>query len=261
MKPAILSFFNKSKFMFKGLLYFLFVLIFVNLIVSANDTLTRILFSVVMILVLAFNILFDFLKHLYFLMQKALIVDCDFAEVEKNRNRLVHFDVLKGMKTSLILFDTLYLIDQNKPEEVFALLDKEQRFFSGHLDYLFIRYHSLFKCYTLINNKNQAKKAYHELNKLRDVSLRRANKQMNLLYNWKQIDGLLNYVEKDYKKAFSAYIACSTANMNSRELTHYYYEFALVCHKANNKKQFRNCLDTLIEINPSSPYTRELGLL
>lgn len=249
-----LKYSHHVRIILKVVLYLLFIAIFYNLIASSNNLTASLLYTCVLIVVLSFNILYDYLKKLLQDMQKALVVDCDDTKVVLLRNKIRKIDFINGMKNDLILFDILHELDKNNPDAVLDLLSKNKKFMSGHLDYIFIRDHSEFKAYSLLNNKTRAREAFDKLDTLRETSQRTKNRQMGLLYNWDQIDALNYFVHNDFKKSLKTYLQTNTSKMNNRELIHYYYELGAVYKELKKENEFKTCMDYIKSINPFSPF-------
>lgn len=248
----------KLKPLFKVMLYLFFIFIMINIALAYESLWMRIFVIATMLVVIAFNLLFDHLRGLLEKMQIALTIDCDLEEVEGLRTKFKQTDLLRGMKNDLLLFDVLYLLDQNRPEEVIALINSKEKFFSGQLDYLFIKYHSLLKAYSLLHDKEKANESYEAIDKLRQTSLRKKNKRMNLLYNWDQIDALHALVNHQFNQALQKYKACDTRNMNPRELLHFNYELGSVYKALSQSRKAHECFAEVRRISPKSPFVKEV---
>lgn len=244
----------------KVLLYLCFVVIYLNFFLGTQDIVMRILYTGVMIIVVAFNLLYDCLKYWYQQLQKAFTIDCDLEKATFYRNKILKYDLLKGMRDSLALSDILMSLDANQPEAILELLDIHQKLLHTTLDYLYISHHSQFKAYTLLNNRTQAQKAYQQLVKLKEVSQRQRNRQISPLYNWYQIDGLYDYIQKDYKKSLAKYKQCNLAQMNPREQLHYHHELAHVYRSLKQNDQVLIQIEAMKEIASTSPLLKEENL-
>ncbi len=250
----IIKLFYKVKPIFNIILYILFVLIYLSLIRSTNDIFTKIFFTIVLILVVAFNLLYDYLKYLYQKLQIAFTIELDLGQAQKLKEKIIKFDVFKGFKDSLLLSDVLMSLDNNQPQLTLDLLDSNPKFFTSSVDMIYIRNHSAFKAYTLLENRSKSKQTFQELNKFREVSQRKNNKQISPLYNWDQIDALYLYITKDYKKSVELYKKSNVNNMNPRELTHYYYEYYLSLLAIGNLNEAKTTMSSLKKLNPESRF-------
>lgn len=236
------------------LVFIAFIFISINSIMQQESIFMKFVIAIIAIIVLGVSVFYEFLKLKYSQLQKSLVSASNHQETLQLRNQLVSLDKVKGMKDSVTLFDVLFLLDQNKPQEVLNLIDENEKLFKSSLDALLIKRHSIFKAYQLLGNRTQSKKAYQELEKLKETNLNKA-KKMNLLYNWQQIEALNTfYNQQDYQKALKQYQSIDTSKYNPRELIHLYSEYKELAKRINNKELVNELNSKIIAINPSSPF-------
>lgn len=250
----IIKLYYKVKPFLKIILYLLFILIYIGLIGNTHDPFTKVFFTAVLVLVVLFNILYDYLKYLYQQLQIAFTIELDLEKAQNFRDKICKHDLFKGFKDSILLSDLLISLDTNQPQLTLDLIDSNPKFFTSSMDMIYIRNHSIFKAYTLLENRTKSKQAYQELNKLRDVSQRKSNKQLSPLYNWDQIDALYFYISKNSKKSIEKFKNCNTSTMNPRELTHYYYEYYLALLSLEKNKEAELIMKSLKNLNPQSKF-------
>ncbi|MGX7244460.1 hypothetical protein ACWOC1_06390 [Enterococcus quebecensis] len=209
-------------FVKKGLLwiaYLLFAVYIGYLIYTTQELGTKLLFGSLGCIVLSITLLFEYLKNIYEKMIYALTVDCDLKRADELKMILQKKDLFNGFKQSIIIFDSLLLLDEGKYDICLEHLYKNQLFFHSTLDYLFIYYHTQMHCYSFLNDEKNVKIAIEHLSKLKNVK----KKQMRGLFSWHEIAGISYFHQNRNKKCLSELELIDKNRLNNRELTYLLY--------------------------------------
>lgn len=225
----------KSLFLGKRLLlwfvYFLFACYIVALCLTSTSIGSKLIFGGIGLLALVIVALFEYLKLAYENMVATLTVACDLPNAYKQRQAFEKKDLLNGFKQSLVIFDTLLLIDQGNYQACLTHLAAHKSFFHGTIDYLFIYYHSQLYCYHFLSDEMNIQTVLIKLNQLRASS----KKQGRGLFSWQEIDALAYYHQGRKKKSLATFDLIDENRLNYRELT-YLYLFKADCLFALDKK-------------------------
>ncbi|MDH6363940.1 tetratricopeptide (TPR) repeat protein [Enterococcus sp. PF1-24] len=200
-------------------IYGIFAAYIVYLVVTAPLLSTKLIFGGVGLFVLTVALYFEYLKILYANMIAKLTVDCDIPKAEELQNKLIKRDFAKGFQKSLILFDSLLLMDQGKYTGCSLHLQEHHEFFHGSLDYLFIYYHTQLHLAYFFNDQELAERTYSKLQSLKN----QPKKKMKPLFSWDEIEGVNYFISQRYSKSIQAFEKVNTNLFNPRELVYYRY--------------------------------------
>lgn len=243
------------KFILKILMVIVFVYVFYDLIKKANNIPIKVFYACFGTIILLGTLFYEYLKHIYNQMIIALTIECNHQKYNQLKEKLKKLDVFKGFKQSFIISDTLYYIDCKNGEKLLEILNENENFYRGNLDYLLIYQHSLFSAYCLLNNRTQAKKSFESLNKLRQTNQRKRKKVMKLLYNWDEIDGQAQlYIHHDPKKALTYFNNVKTSKLNPRERVLLFAKMASAYKQLNSYQQVLKYEQNIRSYNANSPY-------
>lgn len=218
---------------------------------KSTSDFNRALIVIILILVLGFNIHYDYLKHKLNIIMNDISSAKPHQETQEKIDQLTKIDKLKGIESSLIIPQVLLYLDANKPQEALDHIDKNQSFFTSKPDYLLIRNFSNFKAHSLMANTNKTLESYSELKKIKTSNFK--SKHMNLLYNWDEIEALQLMSIKKYKQALQLLLKIDDKYFNPREKVHLYHEIKTCYAKTQNKVMAENYQKKIIDINPRSP--------
>ncbi|MCI5772930.1 MAG: hypothetical protein MR210_00015 [Erysipelotrichaceae bacterium] len=179
-------------------------------------------------------------------MIKALTIEGDLAKALTLKMRLIKKDKLHNYQKSLLIFDTLYNLDCDQHQKNIDLLQANQRFFQGSLDYLLIRNYTYFISYYYLNNRSLLKTYYDKLLHLKDAKIK--GQKVSPLYNWDLLEAIYQLALKNYRKSHTFFKNTDTTNLNNRELALYHLEYGRCLCKlqryAQAKKQLQKCCET-----------------
>ena len=229
------------------LIYVVFVGYSIHLIIEAPELSVKLTYGAITIIFMSICILSEYLRILYRNSIKALNLKCDPITSREINAKILKFDLFKSYTQTLKIMETLLLIDENKAEECLTFLEDNEKLFKQNLDYLLIRNYSAFKAYFMIDNKSKVKKFYPEVTKLKGAKIK--GSKVSPLYSWEEIDAVYYLSSKDYKKSRNAFESAHLGNMNSRELSHFYYEFALLAIAEGKSVEAIKHLDAVIEMS------------
>lgn len=251
---TLIRLYQKCRPFIMGIVFALFGYIAIRAINQSESLGMKIFIGVTALIVFIISAFYEYLKIKFTDLQKSLVTAKNIAQTEEKRDNLNKLDFKRGMKDSITLFDVLFTLDKNQPQQTLNVLKENEPLFKVNLDNLLIKRYSTFKAYTLLNNRTQAKAAYHELSKLKETNLNKA-KRMSLLYNWQQIEALNTYFnQQDYKKAIKMYNDIDTSNMNPRELLHLNVEKREVAKHLRNQQIIDETNSVINSISDDSPF-------
>ncbi|MGX7413789.1 hypothetical protein [Enterococcus caccae] len=220
----------------KGLLwgiYILFALYICNLVINSQDLGAKLIFGSLGFILLGISILFEYLKNLYEKMIYALTVECDLNKAIELKTRLKKKDLFNGFKQSIIIFDSLLLLDGGKYDTCLEHLHVNQHFFHSTLDYLFIYYHTQMYCYFFLKDEKNLATCLENLFKLKQVK----KKRMHHLFSWHEIAGINYFRQGRNKKCLSELDLIDKNRLNNREMTYILYLKAQCLLKLNEQSE------------------------
>ena len=100
-----------------------FVFITYNTIIHQESLAMKIFIFIVAVIVIGVTLFYEYLKKKYTDLQKSLVTAHSIKETQALRDELVKLDKVNGMKDSIALFDVLFSLDKNQPEETLRLLE------------------------------------------------------------------------------------------------------------------------------------------
>lgn len=219
MKKMVWKSLHLTKKIFWWSVYLLFLLYIFYLVGTAEGLLAKTLFGTVGISVFLIVCLFEYLKLIYEKMIYALTVECNLEQAKCLKETLNKKDWLRGFNKSIIIFDTLLLLDEGRYSDCLAHLKEHQTFFRSTLDYLFIYYHTQMQCYYFLNEFETLNDVLKSLNKLKQAD----KKQLRGLFNWHEIDGVNYFSQNRNRKSYDTLNLIDSAYLNNRELTYILY--------------------------------------
>ena len=206
----------------KGILWFiylLFALYICYLVITSHSLSAKLIFGCIGGIVLGIVVLFEYLKNVYEKMIYALTVECDLENAVTLKKKLEKKDLFNGFKQSIIIFDSLLLLDEGNYEVCLAHLHKNQHFFHSTLDYLFIYYHTQMYCYFFLKDEENLTTCLEHLLKLKNAK----KKQMSGLFSWHEIIGIRYFYQNRNKKCLSELALIDKNRLNNREMTYLLY--------------------------------------
>lgn len=236
---------------FHAIIYIIFLVYSVSLIVKADNTGTKITYIAITIIMLSVVLFYEYLQYHYEQSIKALNYDCDPAKSKEIFDALQKKDIVHAYRNQRVIYDVLYNLSVYRPDEAISIIESHDKIFRGDIDQLLIRNVSLFLAHIEANNKTAAKKSYPEALKLKGTKIK--GKKLAALYSWEELEALNFYISNDYKKAVKSYETVKTNYMNNRELTQYYYYYALSLAGANRNDEARRTMAKVIEIANKLP--------
>lgn len=220
MNSSIKSLFIKGyygwKVVFNILIYLAFFAYVLYLIIQASHISTKILYSLILIIVLGTCLYYEYLKQLYHKTVGILINDCDPIKARHSSELLRKRDLFNGFKGSLTIFNVLLLMDEGKYDECRKYLIDNDKFFRASIDNIFIKFHTELQLAWLLDNPSLGESAMTGLNKIRNTN----QKKYSPLFSWDEIDGLNCYIKSRYSKALSYLNHVDASKLNAREQTY-----------------------------------------
>lgn len=201
------------------MVYLIFAFYIGHLVLTVPAFGTKVIFGSIGTIVLSIVLLFEYLKNSYEKMIYALTIECDLTIAKQRKIDLQKKDLFNGFKQSIIIFDSLLLLDEGKYQECLAHLERHQRFFHGTLDYLFIYYHTQMYCYYFLKDQKNLHISLEHLTKLQSTN----KKQMRGLFSWHEIIGINYLYQNRNRKCLKELELIDQNKLNNRELTYLLY--------------------------------------
>lgn len=246
------SFDEHTRKIFIFTIYGIFLVFNIYKIIETPIIEGKIAYSLLSSIILSISIYAKYLRSIYVKLIKALNFECDIIKAAELKEKLFNKDIFKNYKNSILIFDTLYNLDQGKYHENIELLKQNQKFFKGSLDYLLIRNYTYFiSCYYL-KKRNEVYEYYQQLQQLKGAKIK--GKKINPLYNWELIDAIYFLTLKEDKKANKAFQAIDPVYFNNRELAFYYLEFGRCLMRLNKVNEAKKCFNQCIIIANNTIY-------
>ncbi|MTD42350.1 hypothetical protein GIX45_27730 [Erwinia sp. CPCC 100877] len=208
-----------GKKIFLGCIYLIFAGYIGYLILDTAELGTKLIFGLIGVLVLGIILLFEYLKNLYEKMIYALTVECEIPKALELKERLQQKDLFNGFKQSIIIFDSLLLLDTGNYTGCLHHLEQNQSFFRSTLDYLFIYYHTQLYCYFFLNEQEKLFSVVKELSKLKHAK----KQQLSQLFSWHEIAGIGYFAQNRNKKCLNEFAQVDQTRLNNRELAYHLY--------------------------------------
>lgn len=202
-------------------------------------------YLLLLIIILGIACWAEYIKIQYVYMIKCLAMEGNHGKARFYYNKLKKIDFLKNYKNTLIIFDTLYYQDINKPKQCIQIIEENPKLFSSSLDMLLIKNYTYLYSYHQLHNKTKVNYYYTEICKLKGTKIK--GKKVSPLFSWDFIDSLYAYSTKDYKKCKTILNNMHIENLNNRELSQYYLCLGDVCRKLNNKEEAIEAYKTTIK--------------
>lgn len=206
----------------KALLWlaYLILALYIGYLVLTSQTIgAKLIYGCMGTVVLSIVLLFEYLKASYEKMIYALTVECDLDKATKQKADLQRKDLFNGFKQSIIIFDSLLLLDKGNYQECLTHLQNHHHFFHGTWDYLFIYYHTQLSCYSFLNDEKNVRISFDHLVKLRSAQKR----HLRGLYSWHEIIGLNYFYQNRNQKCLNELHLVDQHKLNNRELTYFLY--------------------------------------
>lgn len=207
-------------------IYLIFIGYVIYLGITTEMLIAKITFITIGSLVISISCYYEYLKTIYEKMITSLTMETDILLAKKYRQQLLEKDKFKGFKNSVILFDSLLLIDEGNYQECLNHMEKHQRFFRSTIDYLFIYYHHSLICYYFLRDN---KRATNQLKKLADFK-KMKQKRYSPLFSWEEIDGIRYALAGRNKKSITQFKKVAVKQLNLREQAYLYFMIA-DCYK------------------------------
>jgi hypothetical protein len=208
-----------GKKIFTWCLYLIFAGNICYLLMQTPQVGTKLIFGLAGVIVLVIVLLFEYLKNLYEKMIYALKVECKIGKAVALKERLQQKDLFNGFKQSIIIFDSLLLLDTGNYTDCLQHLARHQSFFRSSLDYLFIYYHTQLYCYFFLKEPEKIISVSKELAKLKHVK----KKRLSQLFSWHEIEGISYYAQNRNKKCLNELEQVDRTRLNNRELAYCLY--------------------------------------
>lgn len=213
-------------------MFFIFASYILYLGITTQNLFAKILFITVGLFVLGFSVYYEYLKSLYERMIRALTMDFDIPKAKHYRQQLITKDFMKGFKSSIILFDSLLLMDEGKYQETLDHMEENKKFFHSTVDYLFITYHNQLLCHYFLNQPTEAEIPLKRLFEIKQLK----KKKYSPLFSWDEIAGVQYALANRHTKSIQAFEKVNTKQLNTREQAYLYYFMAQEYKKLSNNR-------------------------
>ena len=233
------------------IIYCVFLVYSIYLIQHAPSNDAQTAYIAITVIMLSVAVFYEYLQYHFEKAIKTLNYECDPEKSKMIFDSMQKKDPVHAFKNQRVIYDVLYNLAEYQYDDAIRLIQSNDKIFRGDIDQLLIRNVSLFLAHIEANNKTAAKKAYPEITKLKGAKVK--GKKLASLYNWEELEALNYYISNDYKKAVSTYEKVQTDFMNSRELTQYYYYYALSLDSCGRKSEAEEKMNEIIKIGNKLP--------
>lgn len=192
-------------------------------------------YAILLILFLGIALWAEYLRFLYRQMISALTMDCNLNKADLLKQDLIKKDFFHAYRNTLYIFDTLYFMDQEQPQACIEIMEDHYKFFHNSLDTMLIYNYTCFMAHYKLGNKTKVKSYYTKTTNMKGAKIK--GNKLSPLYSWEYIDAIYYVCIHDDKKAKQAFDHTNIENLNHRELTHYYFEYAKLCEKLHLTKE------------------------
>lgn len=248
--------YNKIKKSYIWFVYIIFASYILYLGITSSTISTKLFFLTVGFLILSISLYYEYLKWIYQKMIFSLTMETNIPLAKKYQEKLIKQDFLHGFKQSIILFDSLLLLDEGKYEECLIHMKKNENFFRSTLDYLLIFYHNKLICYYFLNEHEKGLKQINKLLEIKSLN----QKKYSPLFPWDEIEALRFFFEGRIKKSIQTFLRIESKYLNAREKTYLYYMLAQGYKKINDINKYGEYLNLARHQGNSLMIARKQGL-
>jgi tetratricopeptide (TPR) repeat protein len=224
-------------------IYIIFITYSLYQILHASALSAKITYSILSLAAIIGAIYYEILQYNYEKAIYQLNYECDPYGAKAVYDHLQKIDIAHGFRNRRVIFDVLYHLSLYQTEEAINQILHNDKIFRGSPDQLLIRNVSLFLANVEAGNHSGARRAYPDMIKLKKVKIH--GRKLAPLYNWEELEALHYMIENDYHKATLAYRKVNPNYMNNRELTQYYYYYAVCELQCGNRKNAENFITKL----------------
>lgn len=212
------------------LLYLLFFVYLGYLVMTEQTTGARLVFLVMLVTLGSVVVVYELLKHWSVQATLALTQRCDPQTGLTYLDKIQKLDIFRSFRTFALVFKTLAIEDQGRPEDLLAWLEEiGEKKFSTSLDLRLVYLHSLFRANLLLNRKEATRDYYQATMNLKDKKI--LTKKISPLYAWDQIVAEYQLFCGGTREARKSLAKVSCANLNPRERAYYDLLDARICLK------------------------------
>lgn len=224
-------------------------------LISEESTAGKCAYGILLLLFLGIALWAEYLRYLYRTAIKDLTINCDLAKAKALRDKIAKKDIFHNYKNTLLIFDTLYYTDCNKPKKCLDIIQNNEKFFHSSLDHMLIYNYTSFFSYYMLDNKTKVKTFYPKVKNMRGAKVK--GSKLSPLYSWDFIDAIFYLSAKDYKKSRTAFEQTSLDTMNMRERTHYHYAYAKLLMELHQKNDAVTHLQEVIAMGSSMAIVKD----
>ena len=218
---------NKNKKYLDYLFYILFVVYMIYLIVTSNNTKLKFVYILLLLVMLIFALLHEYLGKLYRKAINELTVNCDPINGLETLSKLERYDLLKSYKKSILVYKLLAFSDLNRYNEIIELLEKVKiKPFKASYDLLLIYYYSLFLSYISLDDSRKVKEYYNKCMDLKDR--KDVRKKIAPILSWNEISSIYNLYQKNYVLARKYLKKVNVTLLNNREKYLHFFNLSLL---------------------------------
>lgn len=223
-----------AKETYSWILYLIFAVYIGYITVTTTVTSARTFYLVVGLIILSGCLYYEYLKRLYGKMIQALTIDTDIQTGKLYKEKLTDRDVFHGFKHSIILFETLLLLDEGKYHQCLQQMETHQKFFKSSVDYLFVYYHNQLLCNYYLNKTEAGLEVATKILQIKKMN----QKRYSPLFSWNEIQGIIYGLQGRNQKAVEELKKTNQSVMNTREKAHLQMLLAYCYRELGDTKSF-----------------------
>lgn len=239
LKKSLWIGFNQVRKSYRWIVYIIFTIYIFYLAITTSALGAKIFFLFTGIFILSFSLYYEYLKNIQQKMIYSLTMDTNIVLAKEYREKLIIKDIFSGFKQSLILFDSLLLLDEGKYEKCLVHMEKNDSFFQSTVDYLYIFYHNKLICYYFLNNKKEGLQQIKKLSEIQALN----QKKYSPLFSWQEIEAIGYFFEGRNQKSIQTFLKVEINQLNAREKTYLYFMIAQGYKNLNNINKYGEYLN------------------
>lgn len=236
---------------FNSLVYLVFLIYTTNLLLSNIQDPFNWFMGLIAFAFLSFGILKEILNFQFKKAVYLLTIKCDPKSGLNQVQIVERFDLFKSFDSTCLTFRILVHLDLRDCETLEAFLKNLP---SDQIkDIELVNAYALFKISVFKQNKTQMKKAFTNLNALKDI--KQNNKAVfSPLFIWEDIEAEYEFRMNDFKKANSLLNKANLSVMNPRELAQHALLQANVFIQLGKTKEALGLYNEVVLLSPLNAY-------
>ena len=247
---------EKMRLFMMFVLFVVFVIYSFQFVMDQESTTNIVLSLIFLVFVSFFFLISEVLRFIYQKATKNLIMLCNPKRAEYYIKMLQKFDIIKGYKTSILVFYTLMYLDLGDYEALEKHIDTPV-FQSPSLKLI----HDYNKFYLALhkNDFEQATQYFRQITDAYAKKDKKKRKALKTVYSYQMIAADYYLAKKNFTKAEMNLKGIDENFLNFRERTYYYIAYAKFYHEKGNVQKEQSYLEQAKAINDTYHHVINYG--